>query len=54
MNQKNDYIIENWFSTPIYSGNSIEYAEKLYEPILKHLDWEKINKNRSLTVLLII
>ena len=46
MNQKNDYIIENWFSTPIYSGNSIEYAQKLYEPILKHLDWEKINRKR--------
>jgi uncharacterized protein (TIGR02466 family) len=45
MNQ-NNYLIENWFSTPIYSGNSIQFVQQLYQPILNHLNSEKINKER--------
>lgn len=44
--QNKKYIIENWFSSPIYSCNAVEYSKKLLPLVLKHLEDEKINKER--------
>jgi uncharacterized protein (TIGR02466 family) len=46
MKIEKNYIIENWFSSPIYSCNALPYAEKLLNPVLEHLKAEKINKDR--------
>jgi len=46
LQQNKNYIIENWFSTPIYSCNALEYSRQLLPFVLKHLEDEKINKER--------
>jgi len=44
--ESNNYIIEQWFSSPVYSGNAKQWSDKLLKPALKHLNKNKINKDR--------
>lgn len=42
----NNHIIQQWFSSPVYSGNAQEWADKLLNPTLKYLKKKNINKDR--------
>jgi len=46
LSTNNNYMIENWFSSPIYSSSSLEWAEKLKPFLLEQLDKDTINKKR--------
>jgi hypothetical protein len=45
-NPNKKFLIENWFSTPIYSSSSIEWVEKLKPFLLQQLNKDNINKKR--------
>jgi uncharacterized protein (TIGR02466 family) len=40
------FLIENWFSSPIYSSSAIEWVEKLKPFLLEQLNKDTINKKR--------
>ncbi len=44
--ENKNYIIENWFSTPVFSCEAAEQAKNLLEPSLNYLNLQKINKKR--------
>jgi len=46
LSNNKDYLIQNWFSSPVYSAFADEWVEKLTPIIMKQLDSENINKNR--------
>ncbi len=43
--ESNNYIIEQWFSSPVYSGNAKQWSDKLLKPALKHLHKNKKKKD---------
>lgn len=41
-----NYSIEKWFSSPVYSGNAIQFTDELLKTSLKYLYSNESNKNR--------
>jgi len=46
LSENNNYIIQNWFSVPIFSCEAAQQAKNLLEPSMKYLNLQKINRDR--------